>query len=301
MSEPETLSTLNYDVPTNAWEGMDLLTGSFDEPLEDCNPVPSPDILQGNIIQPTYLTKPAPGLEPTNLAVLTPAATFMQGRPAGPVQTTHVKMKALERRVTTQMQKKSTTAPQGHRALQQLSAQAQAGNNKENERGERTSKKKKMTRKTPVVRKKQKKASTPSLSKTPPRQNTPSSTSTVTAPVAEKPICTYGCMHDGLVELKQMDLYDTKFCLEKGNYFDSKSCIDCNKSVAEVFRISKNKALLYYCQLDYNIHNLQEDNAAAAETPCACILCIACYFTRLEEKRDAMGKARRSSGRGRRP
>jgi hypothetical protein len=93
--------------------------------------------------------------------------------------------------------------------------------------------------------------------------------------------------------------YDTKFCLGKGNYFDDKNCIDCHKAITALFHVSNNKAIFYYCPIDYNIDNLQEDNAAVAAAACACILCIDCYFGREEKKTAASGKATRSSGRGR--
>jgi hypothetical protein len=62
----------------------------------------------------------------------TPAAMFMQERPDGPVQTDNEQLKALARRVTAQVQKKSTTAAEGRAGLQGVAAEAHKDNNKEN-------------------------------------------------------------------------------------------------------------------------------------------------------------------------
>jgi hypothetical protein len=294
--EPETSTDTDYDVPADAWQDLDLLAGIIDHPLEDCEPVVSPVRVTQSVEKPRYLEQIPPTVQPAEAARPSPALAFMQGRPAGPVQTTHDRMKALERRVTTQVQKKSTTAPEGRQALQSIAVQAGESNNKENETATKTKQKQKGSRKSPVVKKKAKKTPTTKSNKTPP----PAKTITHATVVNNEPVCGYGCRHGGLVGLKQMAQYDTKYCLEKGNYFDSKCCVDCKTSIAEVFAASKNRALLYYCPLDYNIHNLQEDNSAVADTPCACILCIACYFRREEKKQAASGKVTRSSGRGRR-
>ena len=100
--------------------------------------------------------------------------------------------------------------------------------------------------------------------------------------------------------LKQMMPYDTKYCLEKGNYFYGKQCFDCKVSIASVFRNSKNKALVYYCQVDYNVAELCDDDQTKEEQPCGCILCLTCYYKREAMKNLGQGKTTRSSGRGRR-
>ena len=93
--------------------------------------------------------------------------------------------------------------------------------------------------------------------------------------------------------------YDTKFCLEKGNYFYGKQCADCRADIGEVFCKSKNKALLYYCPVDYNVLELCDDNQAKEAAPCECIVCQTCYYGRETEKNLAAGKSTWSLGRKR--
>jgi hypothetical protein len=109
--------------------------------------------------------------------------------------------------------------------------------------------------------------------------------------------CKYGCTHGGLVEMLQMPIYATKHCLQKGNYLHKKKCFDCKQSIEAIFEKSKNKAVFYYCQADYNVAELDDDNKAEAQEPCACILCLTCYFKRETTKNATTGKTTRSSGR----
>jgi hypothetical protein len=104
--EPETSTDTDYDVPADAWQDLDLLAGIIDHPLEDCEPVVLPVRVTQSVEKPRYLEQIPPTVQPAEAARPSPALAFMQGRPAGPVQTTHDRLKALERRVTTQVQKK---------------------------------------------------------------------------------------------------------------------------------------------------------------------------------------------------
>ena len=293
----ETAYITPYDVPVNAWEDINLLTGSHDSPLEDCSPVLNrlsvPASLENNA--PVVLN--TPGVQTAKVTLATPASTFMRERPLGPVQNTNKQLKVLARSVSAKVKQKGTTTPQGRAAIQSVATQA-GKNNKENEPGPKPTKTRKVTSTTPVPTNKTKQNKRQKVTAPTQRKKKMSEKDTVPVRTEPLPVCTYGCSHGGLVGLKQMMPYDTKFCLEKGNYFDSKCCVDCKKSIAAVFESTKNKALLYYCPIDYNVHNLRDDNDAVAETHCACILCIACYFGREGKKTAAAGKGTRSSRRG---
>ena len=293
----EALTETQYEAPLDAWEELELETGWLDNPGENCPPVSHP-LIASPLVEETPIIKMAlQPVQPTQMqqaprAQTTPALTFMEERPAGPVQTTQLQMRALERRFATQVNRNSATTPEARRALATISIQAKRGNTKAAGTMERPAKKTKVTPKSARTPKKAKKGSTPKV--------------TTENPVGllgadnndDMPVCGYGCKHSGLVELKQMMPYDTRFCLEKGNYFDSKCCIDCKTSIASVFKASKQKAVIYYCPVDYNVSNLQDENAAIAESPCACILCITCYFEREAKKTVASGKTTRTSRRG---
>jgi hypothetical protein len=295
-----TITAPNYGVPVDAWEDLNFITGSNDNPLEDCPPIRNTLVASRVVNTPDHIGPLLTTMQLPEMAVTTPAATFMQERPAGPVQTTTQQMKALERRVTAQLQKKGPTATEGRQVLVGVSSKARQ-DNKENEPITGPKRTSKVTRTATMGTQSSRRAKRPKVSASKPGKYKPPATQTVTAPVVDHLLCTYGCAHGGLVGLKQMMPYDTKFYLEKGNYLDSKCCIDCTTSIATVFQASKNKALLYYCPIDYNVDNLQDDNTAVADAPCSCILCITCYFAREEKKTAASGKATRSSGRGRKP
>ena len=289
-----------YQVPAHAWEELDFLQDDLDNPLDDCSPIKHPLVVPKAVVTPAIDRLPPPTVRPTELALCTPAVAFMRERPAGPRQTSALQMKALERRVSAQVQRKSTTTPAGRRALADISAMTQAGNHKATITQPRPTKKMKGSRKVSAKPTKGGTAKQRNKGVTARRTPTQAMIPVVDNMGTAEPVCTYGCTHGGLVGLKQMMPYDTKFCLEKGNYFHSKCCVDCNASIAEVFGASKNKALVYYCPIDYNVDNLSDDNAAIADTPCACILCITCYIGREEKKTATSGKGTRSSRRGRR-
>jgi hypothetical protein len=205
-------------------------------------------------------------------------------------------MKAMERQVTAQVQKKCTALAKGCDALVAVSA-AMAEHNKENVRvmAKRTSKRKALAPKQQSQSNRKKPKHDVSVGWPTLHIHTIPETPTKKT----LPMCNYGCSHGGLVELKQMMPHETKYYLEKGNYFHCKSCKDCSVSIEQLFKKSKEKGLLYYCTDDFRRAELDEENAEFATTPCACILCIPCYFSRDTKKNEAAGTATRSSGRGR--
>jgi hypothetical protein len=264
-------------------------------------PIPPATIVRARPHYPVVLkTKPAytpnataPDAKYTHSP--TGAGLFMQSRPGGPIAAKAQIMKVAERKVSSSIQKKGTTSVQGHNALQTIATNT-ASYNKENQpettpgiKRKCTGKRKAKTTPTPKVR--TTKTSTTKTTTTTPK-------STTMAPKAK--MCNYGCTHGAWVGLKQMMPYDTKYCLEKGNYLYGKNCVDCKDSIGSVFQRSKNKALLYYCQVDYNVFELSDDNQEKEEQPCGCILCLTCYYKREEtKKKQGGGKTTRSSGRGR--
>ena len=81
--------------------------------MEDCTRVVH-NLTMTTPMQNIADTPPLPQRVPNvHVLPMTPTSTFMQERPAGPVQTNNEQMKALTCRVTAQLQKKSTTATEG--------------------------------------------------------------------------------------------------------------------------------------------------------------------------------------------
>jgi hypothetical protein len=103
--------------------------------------------------------------------------------------------------------------------------------------------------------------------------------------------CRYGCCHGSLLDLVQMASRNTKHALKTGNFFYGKTCADCTMPIAELFATSKNKALFYYCTVDFNVAELDNDaTVSCAPKPCDCILCITCYFARDTRKQASNGQ-----------
>ena len=292
------LATHNQ-VPECQWEELDFLMGSRDNPIEqECTPVAHRPVVPQLVVTPANdIMRPSSTQEP-HVVMPTPAALFMQERPAGPVHATKQSMKALERSITVQAQRKSNTATVGCHAFHDISSQTKKGNTAR-DIARKSNKKTKESCKRPATNHNTQKRNKQRMTTATKRKASTPVVAAVTITHNDLPVCTYGCTHDGLVGLKQMMPYDTKFCLQPGNYFHNKVCLDCKTFLADVFGASKNRALVYYCPMDYNVHNLRDDNAAVAESPCACILCINCYFRREQKKTAASGKGTRASGRGR--
>jgi hypothetical protein len=276
------------------------------EPMEPSMPIgaptPSPISQLGRPIAPmlqqTMLTPPIQQKEniiPTanslvnSLAIprASKAMTFMTTQPGGTVQERQRAMKAAERRVSAQLQRKSTTSGAGRNALVAMSATIAAQNKVVGDVQRSATKRKDNSNKQhqPSMRKKKKGSALVATTKQPIKATIPN--------------CDYGCRHGGLVALMQMATSNTKYCLEVGNFFYQKSCLDCNKPIDNLFAQSKNKAVFYYCPVDYNVAELDDDNATFAAQPCKCILCIPCYFGRDTKKKAESGTATRTSSRGR--
>jgi hypothetical protein len=225
---------------------------------------------------------------------------FMQSRPGGHQETVDNEMKVVERRISSQLQKKGTTSAQGRHALAEI-ATTMATVNKENEPAAQAVNKRK-SQSGPAIpqapikkvrRKLQHQAkSTQKIAKSAKAQ-------TNTAKLWPVIACKYGCQHGGLLELVQMIPKNTKYHLGRGNYFHNKSCKDCNGSIGDMFEKSKNKAIFYYCHMDNKVFDLRDDDLEKEATACACILCLPCYYRRDENKKLVSGKSTRSSGRGR--
>ena len=181
-----------YDFPTNAWEDMDLITDNLDHPLEECSPE-VPPVITPNLVVDTPL------VQTQNMTMPTVAATFMQERPAGPVQTTNQQLKTLARTITAKVQKKGTTAPLGQAAIQNVASKAKQVNNKENEPGPRPNQKRKPTHPTLALSKTSKRNKGQNVT----RQNPKATVTPTPSPVAAQeeiiPVCTYGCSNGGLV------------------------------------------------------------------------------------------------------
>lgn len=215
------------------------------------------------------------------------ASEFMQTRPGGPRNIKERDLKVVERQVSAQLQRKATTSAKGKQALVALAQSLVVTNKKIQQTSTLNNKRKPGASRAPKV--------TPSKK----LRQTTNSPSDTTKERKAPPKCKYGCIHGGWVELKQMMPYDTRYYLGKGNYLDGKHCVDCITSIGDIFRKSKNKALLYYCPVDYNRSQLCDENHAKEAKPCACILCITCYFKRENKIKLNDGKTKRSSGRGR--
>jgi hypothetical protein len=222
------------------------------------------------------------------------AMAFVQTRPEGPLHKTDCGMKALTRKVATTIAKKCTTSNEGRGALAEVGTKA-AISNKENE----TSVKKASTNKRKICNKpsqtsEKRKARTennPIVSEAT-DDNEQNSSITVLPPT-----CTYGCKHGGIIALLQMQPESTRHYLKEGNFFHNKACVDCKALIDPLFLKSKRKTLFYYCQVDFNVSNLDDDNTAIAAQSCDCILCLECYFKRSEKKEGETGVATGASGR----
>jgi hypothetical protein len=186
----------------------------------------------GTIIQRTKKTNVmatmSPGPSKVNI--------FMQSRPGGHQETVDNEMKVVERRVSSQLQKKGITSAQGRHALVAI-ATTMATVNKENEPEAKAVNKRK-SQSGPAVpeapikkvrRKLQHQAkSTQKRATSAPAESNITTLSLVIA-------CKYGCQHGGLLELVQMIPKNTKYHLGRGNYFHNKSCKDCNGSIGDMF------------------------------------------------------------------
>jgi hypothetical protein len=250
-------------------------------------PSPVPAAIQRELDRvPTPIIRP---LTVPQMKEVAKAAAFMQTKPGGGKETVQREMQNTERRVSSQIQKKSTTSVTGRVALASLSTASAARNKTSIPVCTPESQKRKAS--TTATKTKQRKKKTSAII----RAVTPA------APVATIPKCGYGCSHGGLIEMLQMTPKDTKHYLEPGNYLHGKACLDCNKHLGDMFVTAKNKSLflLYYCQVDYNAAELDDDSADLKTTPCACVLCVPCYFGREMKKNETSGAANRSSGRGR--
>jgi hypothetical protein len=285
-------------VRDNAWEDIDL-----ELPTDVATTVVTPSVS-------TYKTPERTSTQPsttelkqdqakvhTNVSIPSTATAFIDSRPGGPLQTQQQKMVTVERRVSMQLQKKATTSKEGRQALKTISRNVA----NQNETA------------TPVALSLPAKRKSPSvncpLEKT--RQNrakgnkratghATTQDAEVTKQVKTKVLsCKYGCKHGGLLNMQQMQPYDTRHYLGEGMYLHKKNCLDCKHNLGALFKTSKMKAVFYYCQVDYNVKELTDDNKAKADSPCACILCIECYFSRETKKNTTMGKTNRSSSRGR--
>jgi hypothetical protein len=224
-------------------------------------------------------------------------SAFMDARPGGPQQTQQQNMRNIERHVSAQLKKKATTSTDGQQALIIIADKLAKTNTKKTPSVSSTHKNGKSAdtpRDTTKRRQSQKKDKNPR-----PTQKVKTA-NPLTKPVpATVQACKYGCAHGGLVEMKQMQPYDTKHYLGNGKYLHNKKCKDCNESIAALFNTSKRKAIFYYCQVDYNVEELTDESKTKAESPCASILCVGCYFQRDTNKSTTEGKPRRTSNRGR--
>jgi hypothetical protein len=272
---PARVSHLDYVLP---------IEQQVDEVPRPASPVPAA-IQRALDRVPTMIRRPV--TEP-QMKEVAKAAAFMQTKPGGGKETVQREMQNTERRVSSQLQKKSTTSVTGQVALASVSTASAARN--------KTS--------IPVCTPENPKRKAPIATKPKQRKKKTSAiipAVTPAAPIATIPKCRYGCSHGGLIEMLQMTPMDTKHYLAPGNYLHGKACLDCNKNLGDMFVAAKNKSrfLLYYCQVDYNAFELHDDNADLKTTPCACVLCVPCYFGRETKKDETSGAANRSSGRGR--
>jgi hypothetical protein len=220
------------------------------------------------------------------------AKAFVQTRPEGPLQETDRDMKALTRTVASTVAKKCQTSIEGRDALAEVGSMT-ANNNKENvssvERAD-TGKRKKSTKLAQTSQKR--KATTkknPIVSETP----VDNERSLLDLP----PACKYGCQHAGIIALIQMMPEMTRHYLKESNFFHQKECVDCKQRIDLLFARSKNNAIFYYCQVDFNVSNLDDDKTAIAAQSCDCIMCLSCYFKRTEKRDNETGTATRASRR----
>jgi hypothetical protein len=207
------------------------------------------------------------------------AMGFMTTRPGGPIQEQNRNMKAKECQVVAHMQTKCTSSTTGRKALLTLTS-TMTKNNTDNTKVVSCANKWKSHSTTRKQTTRKKKVTTGTAKVTKEGRGT-------------RPTCTNGCKHVGWVEMLQMTPKDTKYSLGKGNFFYGKSCTDCTIPITTLFENSKHKALFYYCPIDYNVLELDDENNEFAAKSCACILCIPCYFGR-ENKPTAATTTRKS-------
>ena len=239
------------------------------------------------------------------------AAAFMSTKPGGAEQTGQRDMQITERRVSSQLQKKSTTSATGKVALVSVATASAARNRPTIPVCTPDNHKRKVastaTQKQHKKKNSAKKTSTSIPAVTPAKQQRTKLSAakmtdkTLMVPVDTTPKCKFGCSHGGLIELLQMTPKDIRHYLEQGKYLHGKDCLDCNTNISELFAATKSKAnfLLYYCQVDYNGAELEDDSHELKAIPCACVLCVPCYFEREKHKNETTGANGRSSGRGR--
>ena len=216
-------------------------------------------------------------------AELDKAAAFMSTKPGGAQQTGQRDMQQTERRVSSHLQRKNTTSNSNKVALVSVAAASAARNKTGRDHHKRRGK----TTATPTKRKK---TNTPSIPAVTPastkQQKKTKAIQAPLAPVASIIKCKYGCSHGGLIELLQMSPGDTRHYLEHGKYLHKKDCLDCKTNIGELFMAAKTKSkfLLYYCQVDYNGAELDDDSDELKAVACACVLCVPCYFGREKKK-----------------
>jgi hypothetical protein len=272
-----------------------------------CMPAKTPDTsVTPQMTSRIFATTKSSTKPPTSSGIPgpSPAVMFMQSRPEGPQQQTVNARRSQERQVSTQLQAKATTSSAGQDALKAISTLTTALNEEKQPpvvTPPHARKKAKPTKaKTTVTKAK------PTKTKNTKRKtgNKPTTTVPIVTQVdagrqqsASLPTCLFGCGHGGLLDLLQMSRTDIKYSVKAGNYLHGKKCQDCKQQIADLFAISNNKAQFYYCQLDYNVAELDNDTAVASPKPCNCILCLTCYFKRDQKKAAAQGTTVRSSRR----
>jgi hypothetical protein len=64
--------------------------------------------------------------------------------------------------------------------------------------------------------------------------------------------------------LIQMMPYNTNHGLKTGYFMHGKHCTKCKKSIGELFEVSKQNAVFYYCPVDYNLIELEDMNTDIA-------------------------------------
>jgi hypothetical protein len=271
----------------DAWQeiGLDMMNGA-----------PTSIVTPGvSGVQPTAPTVIMPDksspIAPVGVVQPTTATAFLQSRPGGPIQQETQRMVAVERRISSQLQRKATTSKAGQQALLAVT-QDLAAQHKPTTPGPPT----------PIQKRKASRITSTKTARGPVHKRAKVQAAKVHIDKAKPPTvpaCKFGCTHGGLVALQQMQPYDTKHYLGAGKYLHKKTCRDCSTSLVSLFEQSKRKTIFYYCQVDYNMTELTDDECGNADHPCATILCIGCYFARETKKNEGAGTTRRSSTRGR--
>ena len=235
---------------------------------------------QRNNIQPTQLKVPHPIVPSPTSKV----KTFMQSRPGGQLEKRNGEMRGLERRMSSQIQKKGSTSTQGRKALEEVT-KIVAYNNKDNEATDTTGNKRKDRGERAILITPIKKPRKRGQKKATKKKSVKSDHAINGKKVMPVIKCKYGCRHGGLLELVQMIPMYTKYHLERGNYFDDKQCKDCNESIGDLFGKSKGKAIFYYCHIDNKVADFSDDEQEMETTACACTLCLMCYYNRDKKKK----------------